>query len=113
MPASIDAQEVHLTIHCSVPRTLDAWKTVGLGFRDISGPGAPRFARLQTTHFLASFGPAPNLRFNGGERGGLAIQQDDEPGASTAADPRTTLWAHQAGVNALAVERFDGRLWVS
>lgn len=75
--------------------------------------GPNEFARLQTTRFLASFGPAPHLRFDGGERGGLAIQQDDAPGAPTAPDPRTTLWAHQAGVNALAVERFDGRLWVS
>ncbi|KAI1389622.1 WD40 repeat-like protein [Hypoxylon trugodes] len=68
------------------------------------------FARLQTTQLLHSFGPAPGFRFDGGERG--TAVRDDEDG-SVAADPASTLWAHQAGVNALALERFDGRILVS
>lgn len=68
------------------------------------------FARLQTTKLLNSFGPAPEFRFDGGEKG-IAVR-DDEKGA-IAPDPASTLWAHQAGVNALALERFDGRILVS
>ncbi|KAI4600664.1 hypothetical protein KJ359_012825 [Pestalotiopsis sp. 9143b] len=70
------------------------------------GPNA--FARLQTTKLLKSFGAAPQFRFDGGERG-TAIHQD-EAGPSTL---RSGIWAHQAGVNAIAVERFDGRILVS
>lgn len=74
------------------------------------GPNA--FARFQTTQLLRSFRPAPHLRFDGGEAGvgGAASPSDDE---SSADQPPVALWAHQAGVNALALERFDGRILVS
>lgn len=70
------------------------------------GPNA--FARLQTTQLLRSFRPAPHFRFDGGETGlgGGASPSDDDSSA-------VSLWAHQAGVNALALERFDGRILVS
>ena len=73
------------------------------------GPNA--FARLQTTQLLRSFRPAPHFRFNGGETGvsGNAASDDESPGGPAA----VSLWAHQAGVNALALERFDGRILVS
>lgn len=69
------------------------------------GPNA--FARLQTTQLLRSFGPAPHFRFDGGETGvtSTADVDDDQPPVS--------LWAHQSGVNALALDRFDGRILVS
>jgi DNA excision repair protein ERCC-8 len=70
------------------------------------GPGA--FARLQTTQLLRSFAAAPWFRFDGGEQG-TAIS-NDEDGSSTRSGTKTQIWAHQTGVNALAVERFDGRL---
>lgn len=62
-------------------------------------------ARLQTTRLLTSFQPAPQYRFDGGERG-VAIR-DGEASSSDAAE---SIWAHQAGVSALACERFDGRM---
>ncbi|KAI0156949.1 WD40 repeat-like protein [Xylariaceae sp. FL1272] len=70
------------------------------------GPNA--FARLQTTQLLKSFRPAPGYRFDGGERG-IAVRD----GQASSADSPTSIWAHQAGVGALALERFDGRILVS
>ncbi|KAH8905607.1 WD40 repeat-like protein [Coniochaeta sp. PMI_546] len=69
------------------------------------GPNA--FARLQTTQLLRSFRPAPHFRFDGGETGISGNHEDDDD------DPAVALWAHQAGVNALALDRFDGRILVS
>ncbi|KAK5629082.1 hypothetical protein RRF57_004797 [Xylaria bambusicola] len=70
------------------------------------GPGV--FARLQTTRLLTLFQSSPQYRFDGGERG-VAIH-DGEASSSEAA---TSIWAHQAGASALAIERFDGRILVS
>ncbi|KAI8629927.1 WD40 repeat-like protein [Xylariaceae sp. FL1651] len=66
------------------------------------------FARLQTTQLLKSFQPAPQYRFDGGERG-TAVHD----GEISSSDAATSIWAHQAGVSALALERFDGRILVS
>ncbi|KAK1829110.1 hypothetical protein QBC39DRAFT_288212 [Podospora conica] len=78
------------------------------------------FAGLQTEKLLKSFRSTFRVRFDGGER----IAQPGVRGGSTSRTPRTSLagaeenerhsiWAHQAGVTALAVERFDGRRLVS
>jgi DNA excision repair protein ERCC-8 len=62
------------------------------------GPNA--FARLETTRLLHSFQPAPRFLFDGGERRpGLGYGEQKSP-----------IWAHQAGVSSLALERFDGRM---
>lgn len=66
------------------------------------------FARLQTTQLLTSFRPTPQYRFDGGERG-VAVND----GEASSSDAATSIWAHQAGVSALALERFDGRILVS
>ncbi|TRX92029.1 hypothetical protein FHL15_007126 [Xylaria flabelliformis] len=71
-----------------------------------AGPNV--FARLQTTRLLTTFQPAPQYRFDGGERG-VAVHDGDASSADTA----SSIWAHQAGVSALALERFDGRILVS
>jgi DNA excision repair protein ERCC-8 len=76
--------------------------------RSTGSVGPNVFARLQTTKLLQSFRAAPHIRFDGGERG-TAIQQD-EPGSSEGPTLRRGIWAHQAGVNALAIDRFDGRM---
>ncbi|KAI1085183.1 WD40-repeat-containing domain protein [Whalleya microplaca] len=78
--------------------------------RSSGGIGPNVFARLQTTQLLNSFRPAPQFRFDGGEKG--AAVQDGEAGP-VASGPASSIWAHQAGVNALALERFDGRILVS
>lgn len=75
------------------------------------------FAGLQTEKLLKSFRSALRVRFDGGER---AIQPGVRSGSSSRTpvrypsawadeDERHSIWAHQAGATALAVERFDGR----
>ncbi|KAI1140243.1 WD40 repeat-like protein [Hypoxylon sp. FL0543] len=78
--------------------------------RSTGDVGPNVFARLQTTRLLNSFRPAPEFRFDGGERG-TAIRDDDD--GSMTSDPASAIWAHQAGVNALALERFDGKILIS
>ena len=75
--------------------------------RSTGNIGPNVFARLQTTQLLNSFRPEPHFRFDGGERG-VAIH-DREPGPVDS-DTKSHIWAHQAGVSALALERFDGRM---
>ena len=69
------------------------------------GPNA--FARLESSRLLSSFGAAPLFRFDGGE-GGTSIVGGGGEGSSVG--KKADIWAHQAGVNALALERFDGRM---
>ncbi|KAI1284143.1 WD40-repeat-containing domain protein [Xylaria sp. FL0933] len=76
--------------------------------RSTGALGPNVFARLQTTRLLTSFRPSPQYRFDGGERG-VAVQD----GEVSSSDAATSIWAHQAGVSALALERFDGRTLVS
>ncbi|KAI3326123.1 WD40 repeat-like protein [Xylariaceae sp. AK1471] len=76
--------------------------------RSTGALGPNVFARLQTTQLLKSFRPAPQYRFDGGERS-TAIND----GEASSPDAATSFWAHQAGVSALALERFDGRILVS
>lgn len=75
------------------------------------------FAGLQTEKLLKSFRSTLRVRFDGGER---AIQPGVRSGSSSRTpvrypsawadeDERHSIWAHQAGATALAVERFDGR----
>ncbi|KAI0205848.1 WD40-repeat-containing domain protein [Astrocystis sublimbata] len=72
----------------------------------LTGPNV--FARQLTTRLLTSFAPAPQYRFDGGERG-IAVHD----GEASSSDAATSIWAHQAGVSALALERFDGRILIS
>ncbi|KAG6359243.1 hypothetical protein INS49_012764 [Diaporthe citri] len=82
--------------------------------RATGGLGANTFAKLETTRLLRSFRPAPQFRFDGGEKGAAV---DNGEGSSSSANPsndhKSNIWAHQAGVNALALERFDGRILLS
>ena len=71
-------------------------------FERSSGSLGPNgFARIQTASLLGSFAAALRFRFDGGER---AVSGSGDEAS------RASLWAHQAGVSALALERFDGRM---
>ena len=67
--------------------------------------GPPAFARIQTSALVLAIQPAPRLRFNGGEKE-AAIEDDASEGVGSQAEPstETKTWAHQAGVNALALD---------
>ncbi|CAK7564454.1 MAG: hypothetical protein SEPTF4163_002346 [Sporothrix epigloea] len=78
--------------------------------------GHQAFARRHCTNLLHAFRPAPRLRFDGGEQGANITADEGGAEASSLSSTRQDfrdLWAHQAGVNALALERFDGRIMVS
>lgn len=87
--------------------------------RSTGNVGCNTFERIHTHELLASFRAAPHLRFDGGERG-TAIHRDSiaeasgptQPHRRNAVAPATPqhIWAHQAGVNSLALERFEGRM---
>lgn len=69
------------------------------------------FARLHLTSLIQAIQPAPGIFFDGGEtleklEEGDVVSEDD--GCDWVA--RQTTWAHKAGANALAIDKFDGRL---
>lgn len=70
------------------------------------GPNA--FARIQTSRLIHAISPASKLQFNGGE---------ESPTVATDAEAReyeaVKLWAHQTGVNALSIDRFEGKILLS
>jgi len=78
------------------------------------------FARIQATQLLSTFRPAPRFRFDGGERpvaapwtsiaSGSGRRGDGGRDCDEGQEQPVSLWAHQSGVNALALERFDGRM---
>lgn len=86
-------------------------------FERASGSLGPNvFAKLEATRLLSSFRPAPHFRFDGGETG-AAIDNGEgssRRSGSESVNPshKQHVWAHQAGVNSLALERFDGRMYV-
>lgn len=69
--------------------------------REIGSLGPHAFERIQTSKLAHATHPAPALRFDGGEVG---IPRDDSQSGTP------SIWAHQSGVNALVIDRFDGRL---
>lgn len=73
--------------------------------------GPDSFARLETTRLLQNFRPAPQHRFDGGQKG-TAVENvgSSLDFSALGKNQQTSVWAHQAGVNALALERFDGRM---
>lgn len=69
-----------------------------------TGDIPPRaFARAHTTDLLRSFAPAPQHRFNGESATAKAVDETRP----------YNIRAHGAGINSLALEKFDGRLLLS
>lgn len=63
------------------------------------------FVRAHTTQRIHSFQLAPRLRFNGGEK--VFLSEEDNSATADTLTPK--IWAHQAGVNALALD-IDNRM---
>lgn len=70
--------------------------------------GPQAFARLQATQLVHSIQHAPTIRFDGGES--PLVADDSSAGTTPESDTNPKIWAHQAGVNALAFDHFDGRM---
>ncbi|KAK3378607.1 WD40-repeat-containing domain protein [Podospora didyma] len=81
--------------------------------RSLGNLGPNVFATLQTTTLLRSFAPAPRFCFDGGYRSPGPSEGSSTPLVGDAVEQPFLLWAHQAGVSSLALERFDGRILVS
>jgi DNA excision repair protein ERCC-8 len=69
-------------------------------------PGS--LARLQTSQLIQAVQPAPRLRFDGGEKEIAA--EDDGPHDQRQSAESPKIWAHQSGVNALALD-IENRLY--
>lgn len=68
------------------------------------GPNA--FARIQTTQLIHAILPAPKVNFNGGEKPLATVAS----GTETRDYEPAKIWAHQTGVSALSIDRFDGKM---
>jgi DNA excision repair protein ERCC-8 len=66
---------------------------------------APACARHHTSRLLHGLQAAPNIRFDGGELAAPASINDG--------DTKAEIWAHKVGVNAIVIDRFDGKLLIS
>ena len=69
------------------------------------------FARIQSSHLIHDIQLTPGLRFDGGEVSLSANSDFEISNTQTDVDGGILkICAHQAGVNALVADRFDGRL---
>jgi len=74
---------------------------------------SPRdFARAQNNRLIHALQPAPRVRFNGDAGGSApgkdAIRRRDREDDDSDEEGET-VFAHRAGVNAITVDRFEGR----
>ena len=58
--------------------------------------------RAETLRLLHSIQAAPGVRFDGGDAPAKGSSSKD-------VEDREDVWAHQAGVNCLTIDRFEGR----
>lgn len=61
--------------------------------------------KAETSHLLSSLQAAPRVRFDGSDVAASAKEQRNGDGE----DDLGGIWAHRAGVNCLAIDRFEGR----
>lgn len=63
--------------------------------------------KAETSRLLSSLQAAPGVRFDGS--GGGAPARAQQRNRDEEDDLRGGIWAHKAGVNSLAIDRFEGR----
>lgn len=78
--------------------------------RSAGNLGSEAFARLHTSQLVNAIQYAPKLRFDGGEKEVEAEEPDTNVTEASEVPEGKKIWAHQSGVNALAVDRFEGRM---
>ncbi len=61
--------------------------------------------KAETSHLLSSLQAAPGIRFDGSDGASLGKAQHDGGEGNELGG----IWAHKAGVNCLAIDRFEGR----
>lgn len=63
--------------------------------------------KAETSRLLHSLQAAPSVRFDGSDGAAPARAQQRRNGDEE--DRLDGIWAHRAGVNSLAIDRFEGR----
>ena len=63
--------------------------------------------RAETSRLLSSLQAAPGIRFDGSDGATPASAQQHRNGDGE--DGPGGVWAHKAGVNSLAIDKFEGR----
>lgn len=63
--------------------------------------------RAETSRLLNSLQTAPGIRFDGSDGAAPASAQQHRSGVGE--DGSGEVWAHKAGVNSLAIDKFEGR----
>lgn len=61
--------------------------------------------KAETSRLLSSLQAAPSIRFDGSDGAAPTKAQHNGDGK----DELGGMWAHKAGVNCLAIDRFEGR----
>jgi len=68
------------------------------------------FARAQNNRLIHALQPAPRVRFNGDAGADVSSKQRRKENEDDDSDEEgETVSAHRAGVNAITVDRFEGR----
>ncbi|KAH6722536.1 WD40-repeat-containing domain protein [Leptodontidium sp. MPI-SDFR-AT-0119] len=85
--------------------------------RSTGNLGPQAFARIQTSQRIHSIQPGPRLRFSGGEKEAVLVDDDEDQASQSRAplqekNTESKIWAHQSGVNSLAID-IDNRLLLS
>lgn len=73
--------------------------------RSLGSIGPHSLQRAETNRLLHAVQPAPDIRFDGSD-----VTTTSVPTATAGGDGTLSgIWAHKAGVNALVIDRFEGR----
>lgn len=77
--------------------------------RSIGSISPEAFQRAQTARLVHAIQPAPGVRFrNNNDAPATSSSTRGENGAGWE-DDTVHVWAHKAGVNCLAIDKFEGR----
>ena len=64
--------------------------------------------KAETSRLLSSLQAAPGIRFDGSSDGAAPASAQQHPNGD-GEDGSDGVWAHKAGVNSLAIDKFEGR----
>lgn len=73
--------------------------------RSLGSIGPQSLQRAETNRLLHAVQPAPGIRFDGSDDTATPASISAAGGDRALSD----TWAHKAGVNALVIDRFEGR----
>jgi DNA excision repair protein ERCC-8 len=71
--------------------------------------GPQAFARIHTAELIHAIQPRPTLRFDGGEKESAVLENEAGESIASVRPVESKIWAHLAGVNALALD-IEGRM---